>query len=256
MGASSSSRRWPGHRCGGSSQSDQGHECEQARTQQIDIPDPQHRHQDAGQRRPYCTCQIIDREQDAQSPAPPGLVTGTADYCRLQILVAGVGDGRQGKPDERRQRQTRSEHAKAYRARRQAARRNSPTVAGAIRHSTDDGSGWRLVAGQGGTDRRSGGGRGDEGVDKGAAVMGERGRDDASLVFLHSRDHWASDIGSDTNCFCDPVKGLGGRCTHPPLACFGRPAGGKGQLSELLSEHQFTTVDVWYGCSIMGVWTR
>jgi hypothetical protein len=187
----------------------QGHECEQARTQQIDIPDPQLRHQGVGQRRSYCTCQITDREQDAQSPAPPGLVTETADYCRCRILVAGVGDGCQGKADERGQRQTRSEHASAYRARRQTARRNAPTVAGAIRHSTDDGSGWRLVAGQGGTDRRSDGGRGDEGVEKGAAAMGERGSESAA-----------------------------------------------GTVPHLFFYTLVITVDVWYGCSIMGVWTR
>ena len=31
---------------------------------------------------------------------------------------------------------------------------------------------------------------------------------------------WASDMSSDTTCFRDRVKGLGGVCTHPPLALF------------------------------------
>jgi hypothetical protein len=48
----------------------------------------------------------------------------------------------------------------------------------------------------------------------------------------------AEEAGIDPSCFCYHVKGLGGVCTHPPLAVLGGPAVGKRRLSELLSEHQ------------------
>ena len=81
-----------------------------------------------------------------------------------------------------------------------------------------------------------------EGVEKAAAAMGEvakgtqsapiatpasfpvqqrnRRGDGASPSISHSPIVWASDKSSDTTCSCDRVKGLGGVCTHPPLALF------------------------------------